>query len=114
MGFNHGAWSHIQRGLLIMKKLICTLPTAVLIVPAVSFAQTSNGPVTRAEVRAELVQSERAGYQPASKQIHYPDELQAAERRVQASSNAFASESGAHGNSAATAATASPRGDAAN
>ena len=97
-----------------MKRLICTLLTAALIVPALSFAQTSNGPVTRAEVRAELVQLERAGYQPASKQIHYPDELQAAEQRVQASNNAYASESGAHGGSAATEATASPRGDAAN
>jgi len=97
-----------------MKKLICTLLTAVLIVPAVSFAQTSNGPVTRAEVRAELVQLERAGYQPASKQIHYPDEIQAAEQRVRAENNAYASESGAHGSSALAAATASPHGDVAN
>ncbi|QIE26898.1 hypothetical protein SBC1_38260 (plasmid) [Caballeronia sp. SBC1] len=99
-----------------MKKLICALLTAVLIIPAVSFAQTSNGPGTRAEVRAELVQLERAGYQPEAKQIHYPDEIQAAEQRVQASNNAYASESGAHGSSAVAAATAtaSPRTDAAN
>jgi D-alanine-D-alanine ligase-like ATP-grasp enzyme len=100
--------------MLIMKKIICVLLTAVLIVPAVSFAQTSNGPVTRAEVRAELVQLERAGYQPAAKQIHYPDEIQAAEQRVQASNNAYASASGAQGSSTVAAATASPRANAAN
>ncbi|MFK4447287.1 hypothetical protein ABH944_007483 [Caballeronia udeis] len=97
-----------------MKKIICTLLTAALIVPAVSFAQTSNGPVTRAQVRAELVQLENAGYRPGTKQIHYPDEIQAAEQRVQASNNAYASESGAHGSSSVAAATASPRSDAAN
>ena len=97
-----------------MKKIICALLTAVLIAPAVSFAQTSNGPVTRAEVRAELVQLERAGYQPASKQIHYPDEIQAAEQRVQASASAYASASGAPGNSTVAVATASPRANAAN
>jgi hypothetical protein len=97
-----------------MKKLICALLAAVLIVPAVSFAQTSNGPVTRAEVRAELVQLERAGYRPGTKEIHYPDEIQAAEQRVQESNNAYASQSGAHGSSAVVAATASPRVDTAN
>ncbi|WP_158938893.1 DUF4148 domain-containing protein [Burkholderia sp. S171] len=101
-----------------MKKLICALLTAVLIIPAVSFAQTSNGPVTRAEVHAELVQLEHAGYRPGAKQIHYPDEIQAAEQRVQASNDAYASESGGQGSSvvvaAAAAATASPRVDAAN
>lgn len=99
-----------------MKKLICTLLTAALIAPAVSFAQTSNasGPVTRAEVRAELVQLERAGYRPGSKQIHYPDELQAAEQRVQASNNAYASQSGVRGGSTATAVAASSPGDIAN
>src|ERR1700710_1585543 len=98
----------------IMKKFICAILTAVLMVPAVSFAQTTNGPVTRAQVRAELVQLERAGYQPASKQIHYPDELQAAEQRVQAANSVNASESGAHGNSASTAASELPGRDAAN
>jgi hypothetical protein len=98
----------------IMKKFIFAILSAVLIVPAVSFAQTNNGPVTRAQVRAELVQLERAGYQPASKQIHYPDELQAAEQRVQAANSVNASEGGAHGNGASTAASELPGRDAAN
>ncbi|CAN7642636.1 MULTISPECIES: DUF4148 domain-containing protein [unclassified Caballeronia] len=97
-----------------MKKFICAILSAVLIVPAVSFAQATNGPVTRAQVRAELVQLERAGYQPASKQIHYPDEIQAAEQRVQAANSAYASESGAQGSSAATSASGLPGQDAAN
>lgn len=90
-----------------MKKIICALLTAVLIVPAVSFAQTSNAPVTRAEVRAELVQLERAGYRPDTKQIHYPDEIQAAEQRVQAGDNGYASDGGVQGNST-VAASATP------
>jgi hypothetical protein len=109
-GFNHGDWSHTSRGLLIMKKLVCALLTAISIVPAVSFAQTSNGPATR----AELVQLERAGYQPAAKRIHYLDGMQAAEQRAQGSDNAYASQSGAHGSSALASATASPQVDAAN
>jgi hypothetical protein len=93
-----------------MKKLVCALLTAISIVPAVSFAQTSNGPATR----AELVQLEPAGYQPAAKRIHYLDEIQAAEQRAQGSDNAYASQSGAHGSSALASATASPHVDAAN
>ncbi|WP_143289020.1 DUF4148 domain-containing protein, partial [Burkholderia pseudomallei] len=44
-----------------MKSLIATVAVAAaLAVPAVSFAQQSNGPVTRAQVRAELIQLEQA------------------------------------------------------
>lgn len=59
---------------------------AVLAVPAVSFAQSqpANGPVTRAQVRAELVQLEKAGYRPAMKDLYYPNQLQAAEARIHA------------------------------
>ena len=35
---------------------------STLAAPVVSFAQRSNGPVTRAQVRAELVQLQKAGY----------------------------------------------------
>jgi Domain of unknown function (DUF4148) len=89
-----------------MKNLICAILAAVLVVPAVSFAQTSNGPVTRAEVRADLVQLEKAGYQPAAKQNHYPDEIQAAEARVQAAD--YASHGGAPANTAAAAPASMP------
>jgi hypothetical protein len=48
--------------------------------PAVSFAQSSNVPLDRAQVRHELVQLERAGYRPSKSQ--YPDGIQAAEARI--------------------------------
>ena len=45
----------------MIKSLIPAVALAsALVAPAVSFAQ-SNGPVTRAQVRAELVQLEKAG-----------------------------------------------------
>ncbi|MFM0252042.1 DUF4148 domain-containing protein [Paraburkholderia sediminicola] len=45
-----------------MKSLISAVVIAsALIVPAVSFAQQANGPVTRAQVRAELVAAQKAG-----------------------------------------------------
>jgi hypothetical protein len=89
-----------------MKNLICAILATVLIAPAVSFAQTSNAPVTRAEVRAELVQLEQAGYRPNAKQNHYPDEIQAAEARVQAQNDA--SHGGAPANTAAAAPASMP------
>jgi opacity protein-like surface antigen len=66
-----------------MKSLIKAVAiAAVLAVPAVSFAQ-SNQPVTRAQVRAELVQLEKAGYGPFdSSDAHYPVAVQRAEARV--------------------------------
>jgi len=68
-----------------MKSLLKTVAiAAVLAVPVVSFAQ-SNQPVTRAQVRAELIQLEQAGYRPGSgSEAHYPEELQAAQARINA------------------------------
>jgi Domain of unknown function (DUF4148) len=60
-----------------IKSLVSAVALAsALAVPAVSFAQQSNGPVTRAQVRAELVQLEKAGWSPAmdmGNNPHYPD-----------------------------------------
>lgn len=68
-----------------MKSLIKAVALAVvLVVPAVSFAQQSNQPLTRAQVRADLEQVERAGYRPSGNDIYYPDDIQAAEARVAA------------------------------
>ncbi len=68
-----------------MKSLIQAVAiAAVLAVPAVSFAQ-SNQPLTRAEVRAQLVQLEQAGYTPSrGRDPYYPADIQAAEARVHA------------------------------
>lgn len=57
---------------------------ATLVAPAVSSAQ-SNQPLTRAEVYAQLVQIERAGYNPGhGNDTNYPTDAQAAEARVYA------------------------------
>ncbi|MCC8400586.1 DUF4148 domain-containing protein [Paraburkholderia sp. MMS20-SJTN17] len=56
----------------------------MLVAPVLSFAQTSNHP-TRAEVRSELVQLEKAGYNPARRDdATYPRDIQSAEARVAA------------------------------
>lgn len=66
-----------------MKSLQAVVVTAVLATPLASIAQQSNAPVTRAEVRAELVQLERAGYNPAKRDTAtYPADIQAAEARA--------------------------------
>jgi hypothetical protein len=68
----------------IMKTLIsAVVVAAALVAPVASFAQ-SNQPVTRAQVRAELVQLEKAGYNPEGDHVDYPANLQAAQARVDA------------------------------
>ncbi|KND55229.1 hypothetical protein BPUN_2902 [Candidatus Paraburkholderia kirkii] len=66
-----------------MKVIQSLVVAAAVALPALSFAQ-SNQPVTRAEVRAQLVELEKAGYNPASDQTQYPDNIQAAQARVNA------------------------------
>jgi hypothetical protein len=56
--------------------------TVALAAPVASFAQ-SNQPVTRAQVRAELVQLEKAGYDPTD-WLHYPENIQAAQAKIDA------------------------------
>ena len=54
---------------------------ASLSAPLFAHAQ-SNAPVTRASVRAELIQLEQAGYRPETDRVNYPANIQNAERRV--------------------------------
>ena len=63
---------------------------ACLTFTSVASAATSNEPVTRAQVRSELVQLEKAGYKPSK--ANYPDNIQAAERRVEGDRSAAPSE----------------------
>ncbi|WP_213308986.1 DUF4148 domain-containing protein [Paraburkholderia sacchari] len=72
-----------------MKSLIQAAAVAVaIVVPAASFAQ-SNAPITREQVRAELVQLEKVGYYPArGEDPHYPDDVQEAEAKIAAQTNA--------------------------
>ncbi|AMM17356.1 hypothetical protein AX768_24370 [Burkholderia sp. PAMC 28687] len=65
---------------------------SALAAPTFVFAQSNdNGPVTRAEVKAQLVQLEKAGYNPSSDQINYPANIQAAQARVDAQNQAATS-----------------------
>src|SRR5271156_496387 len=68
-----------------MKSLIsAVVVAAALAAPVAVFAQ-SNQPMTRAQVRAELVQLEKAGYQPGEgDNTTYPAQIQAAEAKVAA------------------------------
>ncbi len=66
-----------------MNALIKQIAVAVaLVAPVAGFAQ-SNQPLTREQVRADLVKVEKAGYNPRD-WMHYPDNIQAAEQRVSA------------------------------
>jgi hypothetical protein len=83
-------------------KLAQSLVVAALIaIPALSFAQT-NHPLTRADVRAELVQLQKAGYNPASDNTQYPNNIQSALARIAAESGSAAAAYGgaAQGSSA--------------
>lgn len=74
----------------IMKALISALfVSCALAAPIYAFAQsntaspsTTNGPVTRAEVRADLVRVEQAGYRPSASDNNYPNDIQHAEAIV--------------------------------
>jgi|SRR5277367_5468227 hypothetical protein len=89
-----------------MKSLIqAIVVAAVLAAPLVSFAQSTQ-PVTRAQVRAELVQLEKAGYNPGADNVYYPANIQAAEARVDAQNGAT---SGFGGVASGSSASPSPR-----
>jgi len=65
--------------------LYAVVAASALAVPLASYAQTTeNGPVTRAQVRQDLINVEQAGFNPSARSPYYPDDIQAAERRVHA------------------------------
>jgi Domain of unknown function (DUF4148) len=72
-----------------MSRIIVGLAIAAsaLAAPALSFAQ-SNAPLTRADVTADLVRVQQAGYNPsiAGKDPYYPANIQAAETKIAAQS----------------------------
>ncbi len=71
-----------------MKHLLSfAITLGALVGPALCSAQ-STAPVTRAEVRADLIRWEQAGYAPAlGNDPHYPADAQAAEARIAAADN---------------------------
>jgi hypothetical protein len=63
-----------------VKSFIQAVVATALVAPVVSFAQQSNGPVTREQVRAELVQLAKAGYNPANANtVDFPTNIQVSE-----------------------------------
>ena len=73
-----------------MKTIATLLVTAAaLTAPVLSFAQSTDHGLTRAQVRTELVQLERAGYNPqTAADASYPQEIQLAEAKVAAENGA--------------------------
>ncbi|MFM0045861.1 DUF4148 domain-containing protein [Paraburkholderia sediminicola] len=93
-----------------MKSLIKAVAlVVVLAAPVASFAQ-SEQPLTRAEVRAQLVQIEQAGYNPAvATDSTYPADIQAAEARVAAQHDTgYGSSANGSSQTGATAPAATP------
>jgi len=58
------------------------LVTGLLALPTVSFAQNASVSVTRADVHADLIRLEQAGYRPSK--LNYPADIQTAEARLNA------------------------------
>lgn len=81
-----------------MKSLIQIIVIgAALSAPIASFAQSS-APLTRAEVKAEVVELEKSGSSPAAaNDFNYPQVTQAAEARVAANSGSGVSGEAATG-----------------
>lgn len=48
-------------------------------------SQASDAPLTRAQVRADLVRVEQAGFDPIGETLDFPNDIQAAEARIAAS-----------------------------
>jgi hypothetical protein len=95
-----------------MKSLIqAVVVAAALAAPVVSFAQ-SNGSVTRAQVRAELIQLEKAGYHVGDgDNAHYPEAIQAAEAKVAAQNGAASGYGGVVSGSSEAGRTAVTKAD---
>ena len=80
---------------------------AAIAFPVAGYAQESSSSVTRAQVRAELVQLESVGYRPGrANDPYYPADIQAAEAAVAsqkgAESNVGSGVGGAHSGSSAS------------
>jgi hypothetical protein len=73
-----------QENTMIKHARATTLLAALFVLgaPLASQAQTTNSPVTRADVNADLVRVEQAGYDPHANKQNYPADIQSAENRV--------------------------------
>ncbi|KWH62425.1 DUF4148 domain-containing protein [Burkholderia semiarida] len=93
-----------------MKSLVSAVAAAVAL--SASFGAFAQSTVTRAQVRNELVQLEKAGYKPSQSSPYYPADVQAAEARVRGVDNSgFGSQPAATGDSGAPAVRVQSRHD---
>jgi hypothetical protein len=92
-----------------MNALIKQIAVAVALISpvAASFAQ-SNQPVTREQVRADLVRVEKAGFNPLDR-MHYPENIQAAEQRAAAQTDVAQANTSGYGPSVEGASQAGNR-----
>ena len=68
-----------------MPRMMVPLAATLVLLPAVAFAQTSSdGSVTRTKVTQELRELVAIGYQPDAVRYDYPNDLIAAEKRLDA------------------------------
>ncbi|MBC8740602.1 DUF4148 domain-containing protein [Paraburkholderia sp. UCT31] len=79
----------------------------ILALPTIASA-SSNGPLTREQVRAELVQLHQAGYDRNHGDAHYPTHLQTALESVGDQQQALSGYGGAYSGSAAFGAPTKP------
>jgi len=68
-----------------MKSLVSAVVAAVAL--SASFGAFAQSTVTRAQVRNELVQLEKAGYTPSQSSPYYPADIEAAQARVRGADN---------------------------
>ncbi|MFP3567444.1 DUF4148 domain-containing protein [Paraburkholderia sp. SIMBA_030] len=87
--------------------LIASLLTATTALPVAVFAQSG---VTRAQVRAEQLELQQAGYRGTTSDATYPSELLAAEQRVAARNASQASGAANSGSGPATSGSSSSGG----
>ncbi len=92
-----------------MKSLIKAVAVAVVLTaPLASFAQSNQQPLTRAQVRAELVQLEKAGYNP-NDWVNYPENIQAAQAKIAAQNTGAQSDTAGYGADSAAASQSGQR-----
>jgi hypothetical protein len=80
-----------------MKLVIRIIVLALAAVPALASAGQSSAGMTRAQVRAQLVQLEQAGYNPARRDNYYPRSIQHAEARVKSSESTMRADTSGYG-----------------
>ncbi len=86
-----------------MKLPVIAALVATLATPLAAFAQQSDVGLTRAQVRAQLVEIEQAGWRPQDDGPTYPARLQAAEARLAAQHRAAAQTAAASNSPTASA-----------